>query len=156
MRAAPRKGIQMGLVLTAAVALTLMLAGCDEHLAEGPVAIRKDGEALLVAVCAAIAPDFISMEERAPDDVWVRFWETSSELQLDEGSILSTDDRAVGIAGDVTNSPHLLPRSDVSILIKETDRKSSIHGVFLLGDAGLSESQWLQTDGSLTSEPCES
>ena len=146
----------IGLAIGAAL---LTVAGCApdprHHLSE--VVIRRDGSAVVMASCSDIEFDHLSMEQRnlKSGEPWNQFWSSDHRRSLDEGDTISTDDKP--LEGDAVSVPQLHPNDQLRIyldLAAPEGGRPVAASVFFIGDSGLSDTQWLHADGSLTSQPC--
>jgi len=153
--------VKLGRASVALVASALLLTSCSFPAWEqrqGGAAIQRNGNDLVIALCKSIVADTALMGERnVEEDIdWSEFWSFRDGGELNEGALLSTDPAlSPPFPDEVRRQPRLHPGDGIEVLLSE-DGGSAIHAIFKIRPEGLSESEWLQADGSVSSSPCSS
>ena len=144
--------------------LVFVLGGCVliESSESGPVAIRRDGEAILIAPCTEL---FVSIGWVTINPADGNGGEAGRSREIREfrdfaiaaDTVLSTDPTVTPPApGENTGEPNLKPEEYVQVIL--TDRRSTpergVVALFRIPKDGLSDALWQHRDGSLTEEPC--
>lgn len=150
--------------LAVATLLVFGLGGCVliESSESGPVAIKRDGEAILIAPCTQL---FVSVGSVTINPADGNGGEAGRSREIREfrdfaiaaDTILSTDPTITPPAlGEKTSEPNLKPEEYVQVIL--TDRKSTpqrgVVALFRIPKDGLNDALWQHRDGSLTEEPC--
>ncbi len=137
--------------------MILGLSACDPDMSQGPVALRRDGGDLSVAVCEDIEAKSVLIE------TWARGNGTPSETVLDAtgaaniraGSVFTTGIPIEGLTVIDQNLPTIEPGDNFAVQIISTgSHTDDVNATFTAGQNGLSESLWLHPDGRETAEPC--
>lgn len=153
----------MRILLTIGLGATIVttLSGCMflpfDPPAHDPIAIRFEGETLLIVPCETLNATDILMETRGPDtdDEWVPFFDVTGRVSVHGGDEFSTAEDAAPIEGMTTRfSPTLPPGTEISMLFADNSRPYSSSNYFEIGEDGVPQDGWLQWDGTITDEPC--
>ncbi len=123
-------------------------------MGEGPVAVKRIGNELLIAVCTPIELRGIEADVRDDESPWSTFWVADASVSLQRGDVISATQFTTQ-SGDPSGA-QLDGRSDLdlSILLRGVDKNENLLGVFLV-EPELSEDAWLHADGTRTEQPCE-
>ena len=132
-----------------AVMIVMLLAGCEQD-ALGPAAISQSGGELLVAVCDQLDVTKIYGEADGISDS-LTFWDLDGSTHIDYGSILVAGQSFPDMVGTANR---LNPDDITSIIFRFAGPERDWSAAF--NDASVPAKGWLQTDGSVTSEPCAS
>ncbi len=154
-------GVRRSLLLSPSLLFaTLLLSGCliGEQAAAG-TAIKRAGEYLLVAVCGDISADYVGMDQRnvGAGMEWTEFFQSTADREFSTGDMSSTDPQVTPPEHGDLRRPLALRSGDnivISVVDHDPVSPSDLSGFFEIGHGGLSESLWLQQDGSTTVEPC--
>jgi hypothetical protein len=142
----------IAVALTAA-AIVGSLSGC-ERVFVGPLAVKRDGQQLLIAVCTDVVSTRLLAESRnvEANKPWVRFVDVSETFAFSSGQIVST-----GTGGDVSVSqsvqPDLSSGSDIVVTL-QAKKSTGFGAAFEIRGGALSETKWLHPNGDLTTLPC--
>lgn len=150
-----RRGPHPVVVGGMAIVLSISLSACEAQRL-GPAAVRRDGSALVVAVCRPISVTGVLFEERLSGE-WETFWKFDADITLATGDQLSTGSTPP-ISGEIRRDPFLGEGGQITLLLSEEsnpDHPDAITADFDFGPGGLSEAGWLHPDGSMSSEPCD-
>jgi hypothetical protein len=157
------RGRSRGRAPIAAVIVSMLtcslLTGCDsQNNSQGPVAIKRDGMNLVMAVCADIRVTRVLVYERDGSVLprWVDVFRLSGSATLAKGQELIVGQAVIGMTTELFDAPQLQGGSQISIAITSAngDDVPNIVGSFQLGGDGLAEGGWQHPDGSVTSQPC--
>lgn len=144
-------------VLAIAILLAGTLSSClsiNPPMGPGPLALRADGDSVVVATCRAIRLETLTGQFRseATDREWVRFWEAAGDLELSAGDTF--DPETAGLVFTMQEAPPLTPGTEVTILAKGSSAAAAILGSFNIPPSGLDDSKWLHADGTETEAAC--
>jgi hypothetical protein len=144
--------------ITAAILLLGSITGCALVMenSAGPLAIRRDGDLIQIAVCKSINAAGLKATERAdaPSD-WMPFWEFSRDISVAKGDILSqANSTELGV--DQGSPPALDIGEQMLVIVLDAtgDNANPIAADFEL-DSPLRDDVWLHPDGTVTEAPCE-
>lgn len=134
-----------------AILIILALAGCDNNFFKDPIAIQRDGDHLLIAVCTDVDAESIHAEVRhlSESNSWSVFIDSTTQMSMPSGSIISTADFSAAEA----HPPSFQPNTQIFVSIDSVEDGGSQAADFTLGE-DLSETHWLQPSGDETVEPC--
>ncbi len=138
-------------------AAVLGLTGCDQNMADGPAAIQRDGDNLVVAVCEDIQVGSLLIETWAagnntPSETVL---EATGSARLPAGFQFSTGRGIDGLVIETRTSPSVDPGANIAVQILDSgSNEGDINATFTIGQTGLSGSLWLQPDGRETDDPC--
>jgi len=143
-------------------AIVCLATGCSLIVARdrAPLAIRSDGENLVVAVCGTIEAVHLTMEERNLSEgrSWQIFWERDA-FTVTPDQPLSTAEGGFPGAGDIVKDPPALsPGDNIRITITGPGPEGGVvaaRAVFYVPDAGLTESGWQVESGKVVQDPCD-
>ncbi|MET0830354.1 MAG: hypothetical protein ABWY26_12580 [Microbacterium sp.] len=135
--------------------LAVGLAGCDNNLFQGPLAVRESYGGLEIAVCTSGSTDEVVAYEsaRSADERWSEFLRASGELALTAGTIIVPAREMRGLQMQEYVRPHLTGGSELDISVN-LDDSAVASALFLIPDGGLPIASWLQPDGTVTTSPC--
>ena len=136
------------------VGLSVMLAGCDQFL-PSPVAIKRDGEALMVVICTTMTANSVTVQERkGAAGAWTPLAETTEPMTIDPGAPI---DLLAKTSAGVTGEPRLRAGDGIEIAARGMSgaEEISIYALFTLGQEGLPDDVWTQDGGTVSQEPCE-
>lgn len=140
------------------VASLTLLSACEGNVFLGPIAIKRDGVKLLVAVCSAVSVSEVTGDQRYAGmfEHWQSFWTANGKVDVASGDILSTGSTIEGLNSTLAKSPRMDAGDAIDIGISSSDQGNStyLHAVFQIRDAKLSQSVWLHPDGTTTKEAC--
>ena len=145
-------------VFAGGVLVLLSLCACDNNAFTSPLALRADGDLVVVAMCGpTVEIERIYLESRNQDlgVAWFRFWDAKGTASLETGEIVSLRDGVQGLSVELTDSPILEPGTDIAITMVSVERDMSLSSDFVVGPDGLSEDSWLRVDGSVSALPCD-
>jgi len=138
--------------------VVLCLAGCETTIGQdGPMALKRQGSSLNIAVCKSVSVTSLSMSSRQPaqNQKWQPFWNGAGKGSITKGDILSTAaTSSVFLEGETKVSPPVGPSTEYDVLLLGSHESDSLRATFSTGPQGLSESSWLHPDGTYTEEPC--
>ena len=138
--------------------LTLLgLSACDQNMSQGPVALKRTGEELVVAVCEDIGAKSVLIETWAGGNgtPTATVLDAAGAITFQTGSVFSTRASLEGLTVIDRNPPAMDPRDNFAVQILSTSSSADdINATFTVGENGLSESLWLHPDGRETAEPC--
>jgi hypothetical protein len=142
--------------VAAAALLVLLVSGCEDF-ALGPMAIKRDGASLLVAVCVDVDLVGVYAEEQNNSEGIrsAKFFEASGSARVTAGTIFSSDAPWSGLTSTVQSAPDLRAGSDILYQLDTPTATAESQAHFLIGSGGLSSSEWLHPDGSTTTQPCD-
>ncbi|WP_343886673.1 hypothetical protein, partial [Subtercola frigoramans] len=109
---------------------------------------------LVFTICRSITAKEVLLEERNTPQgrSWSTLWDATGQQRLDKFSTLATSGRD-GF-GSATTQPSINSGDELSLLIVGTGDTSISAGFGPFTDAGVPSHQWLQSNGSLTDDPC--
>lgn len=151
------KKVQVCLAPTVVGAIAVLLSGCDQNMAQGPVAIQRDDDALVLVFCREIQVGEVLIE------TWASGNGTPTITVLDAGGLrlitereaLTIDQLALGLSVATQTSPPLNPRDNLAVQLLPADSADEqINATFTIKDDGLSETLWLHPDGRESTNPC--
>lgn len=132
------------------IVLSVSLTGCESY-SLGPVAIARSGDDLLVTLCADMSITSVAGETRS-GDAYLDFVSLVGPYEASSGTTFHSGEVPVGMTGyfnDVDFS------RTSSILVFFAGPELEVVGGFNdLRELANEQSSWLQTDGTVTSEPC--
>lgn len=134
--------------------IVVTLSGC-ERVFDGPAAVKRDGQHLLIAVCADVLATEIYASSRnvTTQKPWIRFIDFSEPTALSSGQIVST-----GTGSDMSVSqsaqPDLSSGADLLVTVVSSRESAGFGAAFEIRGGALSETNWLHTNGDLTTTPC--
>jgi hypothetical protein len=146
----------------AAIAIVMLISfsGCEGKMFLGPLAIKRDGGRLLVAVCSSVTAVEITGDERHAGmfEHWQSFWTATGHISVVRGDIFATATPIAGLNATLAKSPRMGPGDAIDIAVRPSSEADSryLHAVFQLNSSKLSESVWLHPDGKTTESPCAS
>jgi hypothetical protein len=138
------------------------LSGCvlADPGTNGYANLRRDGTDLEVAVCIDVAVGSIYLNQQAPEDEdSTAFWKAQyPPRELSAGSTLSTDTTATPpVQGEFREKPRLDAGDTIFVALSESsDAIPDVTAQFTIPKQGLSDTQWLHEDGSLSEKACAS
>ena len=147
-------------VAVVGVAVMCILSGCDPAAGQGPISVRAGGLGLEVAVCAEIeiadAEAIVYQGERGEEQALI--WEATGAAVFSYGDVVSLSKPPEPLV-NVTYSPALLIGGDVlGIYLKpgvNSEQGAGAYANFDVPSSGMPKSDWLQSDGTLSSNPCK-
>jgi hypothetical protein len=140
-----------------AIVAALTLSSCENNLAMGPLAVKRSGSHMLIAVCTdlEVAQVLASYKTSIWSNKSPYFLKGTGSSSLHFGDILST----AGSWGDLTLTTQRDPVMDggASLEIQMTAPKyvKQVSAAFKFTGDGLSRTRWLHPDGTLTKKPCD-
>jgi hypothetical protein len=138
-------------------ATVLGLTGCDQNMAQGPAAIQRDGDDLVVVVCEDIDVRSVLVEtwgsgDGTPTEIVL---EASGSAPLQAGFRFSTGQGVDGLVTQTRTSPSVDPGANIAVqILASGSTEGDINATFTVGQDGLSGSLWLHPDGRETDVPC--
>jgi hypothetical protein len=146
-----RRAAMSTLVVTAALAL----AACDPNMFQGPVAVRAVADDLQVAVCTEGTIDSLVALERVavPQRKWVEFWSSSQRVVIDYSETFIGGRAQDGVAIGSYRRPDLSPGTEYDFQLMQGERVVA-SAVLSVPAEGVPSSDWLQSDGSITTDAC--
>jgi hypothetical protein len=143
--------------VSVAFAIVLVgLTGCDSDVFSGPIAVSRDGEHLLIAICRDISVDGFYMSQRNNSDgmPWERFWTAQGSAAFEAGEVISTGGSPPGIQSDELSDPNMNAGTEYAITFVATEPGTNASADLSVRH-DLDEDRWLHPDGSVTPEACE-
>jgi len=143
------------------LASVCLLSGCvfADQATNGYATARRDGESIVLAVCADVHVGSLYFSENGPSikEGEEPFWTSAPNLDLKRGDRLSSDPiEHPLVSGETRRSPRLLAGDRLFVAL--LDRKGGTTGIaaqFDVPPEGLSETRWLHEDGSESRGACE-
>ncbi|MBM7470915.1 hypothetical protein [Subtercola frigoramans] len=122
----------------------------------GAVSIQASETGLRITVCKSITATRIWLQSRnvAEGRAWSQLWDATGQSHLERLTMISTS--GTEGFGAATTQPSLASGEELSLMIVGTESESIDAEFGPLPESGLSKDQWLQSDGSSSSEPCPS
>lgn len=145
----------------AVVAMAISLSGCvqmTQTTTGKPVALQRDGSRIVAIVCTDLEISGLKMRDRVFPGDWQTFWEFDKTLTVRAGDELSPSMAAeLGVAEG--NEPEMTANHEIAIYFRADPASSTYYedefaAKFLVGESGLSETEWLHDDDSFSAEPC--
>lgn len=140
------------LIAASCVAGVVALSGCGllaDHFTSSAIAVRKDGAALLVAICDPASVTAIKMDERGPGEAkWTPFWDMQLPipLEFDAGAVLNTAEPPSDAAPGSVRTPSLVAGGELYIWYFDEDVSDSRWAGFRIPSTGVPEDSWLLPD----------
>jgi len=138
------------------IAVISGLTACDQNMSQGPVAIKRDGSELYVAVCENIEAKSVLVETwaRGNGTPTTTVLDATGVADLQNGSVFPVSESVEGLTALDRNPPAIRAGDNFAIpILSNGSQGDDINATFTVGDSGLSESLWLQPDGRETAEP---
>jgi hypothetical protein len=141
-------------VLAAVVAVSL--SGCFENFSRGPMAVKRDGAHMLVAICKDVSVVKVDGDFRGPGthSKFVTFLRGAGSTDFSRGDTFSTGVALPSMNLSVFTDPDLGPGNELEITITGGSKEEGFSGAFQFKGSGLSSTSWQHPDGSTTSSPC--
>jgi hypothetical protein len=138
-----------------ATVVALALAGC-ENFSQGPMAVKRDGSHLLIAVCANVTVTKISGDYKNPytDSAYTTFVEGSGSRSFKAGEVISTGERWSGMKLSTLNDPDVTAGNNLEVVLSTVPEADGFASAFKLTGSGLSDKTWQHPDGTTSVEPC--
>jgi RHS repeat-associated protein len=148
-----RRSIPVAIAL--AICMTLALAGC-ENFARGPLAVKRSGSHLLIAICTSVEATSVFGEYRQPatSSKYTSFLDGKGRLNLQRGQTISTNLPLAGFKMRSEDDPEMGPGVEMDINVGTSPASDGVSGGFTFGTKGLTSSKWLHPDGSETVSSC--
>jgi hypothetical protein len=137
------------------IAASCLLTSCDGNLATGPISIKRSGSEMLIAVCQGVDIRSVSGEfQNANRGVSNRtFLDLSGSARAGKGTIFSTGRDWADLTVKTLRTPDMSNGASMIITINPPD-PHGFSGAFTLGAGGLSSSEWMRPDGTLSKSAC--
>jgi hypothetical protein len=140
-----------------AIFASVALSSCDNNLAMGPLAVKRSGSHMLIAVCADMEVSRVMAgyktsiwSNKSPD-----FLEGTGSSSLHFGDILSTGDSWDNLKLRTQKDPDMGGGASIDILLIGPKHVDQISAAFKFNGDGLSRTRWLHPDGTSTKRPCD-
>jgi len=145
------------LIAIAAVGATvsLILSACDNPGSFAPIAISRQGNTLLIAVCTRIQVKHFSVEER---DVsagvgWHDIFDAKGDVPIESGDIIRIPGGIQGLNVSKSTEPSFSPTAAIGLLFEGVASQDTFStGYDSL--AGLESNKWTTPNGSTRHSPC--
>lgn len=136
----------------------ITLTACDTGLFQGPMAVRKSGDTLEVAVCQRISVLKATAQERVgwgPFSRWETFWSATGELTLEPGESLWISADQGPLNSTEFRAPDLSGQHELDIYLTDA-LGADISAVFSVSERQLATGDWVLPNGDVAEVPCES
>jgi hypothetical protein len=132
------------------------LSACDNNLARGPLALKRDGSHLLIAVCTDIRPVTIygDFKNESQGRGLKEYLDGKGTIDFHRGDVVSTAEDWPGMAFSVRRDPDMTAGASISVSFTPVDRMGQFTATFGVHDRTLSSTRWLHPDGTTTKAPC--
>lgn len=138
-------------------ALLLGLSGCQltQHPTGQPVVIQRDGSNIVVAVCADLEVEGITMQQREYPGAWETFWEFEKTMDIHDGDEISPSN-AEELGVSEGTEPEMTANREIAVFLDGELKPGwgNVTATFLIGEEGLSETMWLHDDETVSAQPC--
>ena len=141
--------------LAVVIVLAISLAGC-ENFSQGPIAVRRDGSHLLIAVCADITAVRVYADFDDPKSgiKSMTFMEGVGSERFAVGDVVSTGHRWVSMPMSTLRDPSMRAGDSLEIVLTTQPQQDGVAGAFNFVGHGLSDKSWQHPDGTTTAAPC--
>ena len=152
-----RRCVTFALLVCASVAV---LAGCvPSDPLEAPISFSAPGGTMVVAVCPGGRVVEIELSERdlaSDDPQWRRVWHATGDADLANNSLISIGSDVSGLEVELAETPTI--RDEVEFLVQVRRGSTQVITAFFpkLEGADDLSTQWWQTTGEMSTEPCPS
>jgi hypothetical protein len=140
-----------------AIRAAVTLSSCDNNLAMGPLAVKRSGSHLLIAVCADM--EVAQVMAGYKTSIWSNkspdFLEGTGSSSLHFGDILSTGNSWDNLNLRTQKDPDMGGGASIDILLISPKHAEQISAAFKFTGDGLSRTRWLHPDGRSTKKPCD-
>lgn len=142
---------KLGMAAGVALLLATTLTGC-ESFAEGPASISRSGNDLLFAVCVDMEVTKMLGDSRSTSGD-LRFIELEGSGHIATGTTMSVKSLPGGLIGSA-ESIDLSNTQSILISVQGPDHWVSAAFGGVWGTLEVPDNGWLQTDDTVTAEPC--
>ena len=138
-----------------AVLLAVSLSGCEDPGQFAPLAVSRDGDTLLIAVCADIDVTEFTVEQRdtARGNEWVDLWEGKGSATIHSGDVIRMPGYVTGLSPSSSRAPTYGDSVELSLLLVASDENRTLESGFQsLGQ--LKAGEWITPRGAKRTTPC--
>jgi len=131
-----------------------LLTGCEDPGRLAPLSISRDGDTLLVAVCADISATSVTVSERDPNEDWRDIFVASGQAIFRPGDVLRVPDGYAGLVSSKTSNARFNKASLLAVSLDASEADKSILGSFH-GLSTLKAGSWTSPTGVVSPYPCK-
>jgi hypothetical protein len=150
------KSMRAVAALGLASVLVLSLTSCYENFGSGPIAVKRDGAHMLIAVCTnVVAKSAFGEFNNVRTGTRIKtFLDATGSTEFHRGDIVSSGSDWPGMTMSTVLDPDLTAGGSLSVSLTPADRLQQFGAEFEFGDGGLSSKVWLHPGGTTTAQPC--